>query len=268
MVKNDPLMAEPDRGLFRDRRRAESFGSVAELYDALRPSYPDDLIAWLGTNGRGSAADVGCGTGQVARLLVAAGWEVTGVEVDARMAAVARSHGIDVAVSRFEEWQPAERFDLIASGQAWHWIDPEEGYVHAAELLRPGGRLVLFWNSYRYDASTQDVIDGVLSRRAPGLLADSVPFGSTALDHVRLDAEMVRKSEQWFATPERRVFAHHRHQSVQEWLAEVRTHSPVAVLSDDIRAALLADLASSFAGIEGAGIHVSHESRVTSLVLR
>lgn len=258
------LVAEPNRQAFEDRRRAESFGSSAELYDAARPSYPDELIEWLGHNGRGNAVDVGCGTGQVARLLAASGWQVVGVEIDEQMAAVARSHGIDVDVSSFEQWQPGMRFDLIASGQAWHWIDPEVGYRHAAELLRPGGRLVIFWNSYRYDTPTQALFGTVLNRHAPDLLIDSVPCGTSSPDHAALDAETIRSSARWFEEPEFRAFIHGRLQTNDEWLAEMTTHSPMAMLDPDVRVALLADLRSSLADLNGGSLEVQYETRVTA----
>ncbi|MGB5759709.1 MAG: class I SAM-dependent methyltransferase [Acidimicrobiales bacterium] len=257
-------MAEPNRQVFEDRHRAESFGSSAELYDAARPSYPDELIEWLGDSGRGNAADVGCGTGQVALLLAASGWQVVGVEIDERMAGVARSHGIDVEVSSFEQWRPAMRFDLIASGQAWHWIDPEVGYRHAAELLRPGGRLAIFWNSYRYDSPTQALFGTILNRHAPDLLIDSVPFGTSSPDHAALDAETIRRSSQWFDHPEFRAFAHGRRQTNDEWLAEMTTHSPMAMLDPDVRVALLADLGTSLAELNGGSLDVEYETRVTT----
>lgn len=257
-------VAEPDREVFKDRGRAESFGSSAELYDAVRPSYPVELIEWIGESGLGMAADVGCGTGRVARLLADAGWRVIGVEVDERMAGVARSHGIDVDVSSFEQWQPEDRFDLIASGQAWHWIDPDVGYRRAAELLRPGGRLALFWNSYRYDTQTRGVFETILDRYAPELLPGSVPFGTTSPDLGALDAEMLRRSSPWFEEPEFRSFVHGRTQSIDEWLAEMRTHSPLAMLDPSVRDTLLDNLRSSLTERIGEHLHVEYETRITA----
>ena len=255
---------DEDRELFRDRRRAESFGSAAELYDATRPSYPNELIEWLSSTATGRAVDVGCGTGRVARLLAVAGWRVVGVEADERMAAVARSHGLDVVVSRFEDWRPEDHFDLVCAGQAWHWIDPQVGYEHAAEVLRPGGHLAVFWNTYHYSPATMAVFTAVLEERAPHLLIDSVPFGTAKPDHSDLDAEMVRSAERWFEEPEFRVFHHGRVQSVEDWLAESVTHSPVAMLDDDTRSAVLADLRVALTEHVGGQIDVRYETRVTS----
>lgn len=49
--------------LHLNRSRAESFGTVAELYDRARRSYPSELMDVLLVDGAGSALDAGCGTG-------------------------------------------------------------------------------------------------------------------------------------------------------------------------------------------------------------
>jgi SAM-dependent methyltransferase len=103
-----------------------------ELVDALMADRP------------GRVLDVGCGTGKAARLFAARGCDVVGVEPDVRMASVAREHGLDVEVATFEEWDARGRvFDLVISGQAWHWVDPTIGAAKAATVLRPDASLGL-----------------------------------------------------------------------------------------------------------------------------
>lgn len=252
--------------IFRDRQRAESFGDLAVRYDELRPSYPPELIEWLSDGAPGRAVDVGCGTGRVARLLMSAGWRVVGVEVDERMAAVARDHGVDVVVSTFEGWDSERNdFDLVCSGQAWHWVDPAVGYQKAAALLRPGGRLAVFWNSYHYDdAGVMDAFTRVFSRHAPELLVDSVPLGTAKPDHVRLDAEAVRRMGEAFGEPELRVFTHSRSQTVEQWLDEATTHSPIAMLGDEVRRRIFSELATELHEATGGQLEVEYRTRVTS----
>jgi SAM-dependent methyltransferase len=94
--------------------------------------------------------DVGCGTGIAARQFQAVGCRVLGVDPDARMADLARRFGVEAEVAKFEDWDPAGReFDAVIAGQAWHWVDPIAGAAKAAQVLRPGGRLAVFWNSFR-----------------------------------------------------------------------------------------------------------------------
>ncbi|MEU5269700.1 class I SAM-dependent methyltransferase [Streptomyces hygroscopicus] len=86
------------------------FNEVPELYDRVRPGYPDevfaDLVAVTGLD-EASVLEVGCGTGQAARSLAALGCSVTAVEPGADMAALARQRlasfrNVDVERSTFE----------------------------------------------------------------------------------------------------------------------------------------------------------------------
>ncbi len=133
------------------RHVAESFGSDAGRYDRARPDYPGALVERIlaASPGR-DVLDVGCGTGIAARQFLAAGCQVLGVDPDARMADLARQDGLAVEVAKFEDWDPAGRaFDVVIAGQAWHWVDPVAGPARAAQALRPGGRLALFWNAFQ-----------------------------------------------------------------------------------------------------------------------
>lgn len=130
------------------REIAESFGIDADRYDRVRPHYPVAVAEAVmeGLQGR-EVLDVGIGTGISALSFRELGAEVTGVEVDPRMAEFARRRNFTVDVARFEDWESGgRRFDAVISGQTWHWIDPRAGAAKAASLLRPSGRLALFWN--------------------------------------------------------------------------------------------------------------------------
>jgi SAM-dependent methyltransferase len=116
--------------------------------------------------------DVGCGTGIAARQFQAAGCRVLGVEPDARMADFARRTGVDSEVTTFEAWDPAGReFDAIVAGQAWHWVDPVAGAAKAAQALRPGGRLAVFWNVFQPPPEVTEAFSAVYEQTLPGSLA-------------------------------------------------------------------------------------------------
>ncbi|MFD5638023.1 methyltransferase domain-containing protein [Streptomyces sp. NPDC127077] len=127
------------------------FDEVPELYDRVRPGYPDELFADLttitGLDEGSSVLEVGCGTGQATRSLAALGYSVTAVEPGTGMAALARRRltalgDIDVGIemSTFEEWDDrGRRFDVLVAAASWHWVDPAIGWPRAYEVLRPGG---------------------------------------------------------------------------------------------------------------------------------
>jgi SAM-dependent methyltransferase len=144
-------MSDPDR---RDLGRV--FNEVPELYDRVRPTYPDklfaDLVAITGMNERSSVLEVGCGTGQATRPLAALGCSVTAVEPGAGMAALARQRlatfrNVQVETSTFEEWdERGRRFDVLVAASAWHWVDPSTGWRRAHDVLNPGGWMALLGN--------------------------------------------------------------------------------------------------------------------------
>ena len=153
---------------FTNRAQAGSFGEDPLQYDRSRPSYPDALVDELVALAPSDVVDVGCGTGIVARLLIARGCRVVGVEADPRMAVVARGHAVEVEVAPFEEWVAAGRtFDLLTSGQAWHWVRPDDGVAKAAEVLRAGGRFAVFWNHPNHRPDTMAAFLPIYERHAP-----------------------------------------------------------------------------------------------------
>ena len=130
------------------------FDEAAELYDAMRPGYPDELfddIAELtGLDAGSKVLEVGCGTGQATVSLAEKGYEVVCVDPGGSLVEVAwrklEGYPFEFIVSRFEDWVLSGSFDLVASGTAWHWVEPEVGYGRAAAALGHGGFITLFWN--------------------------------------------------------------------------------------------------------------------------
>lgn len=253
-------------GVYEQRDRAESFGRGAERYDRTRPTYPAAMVEWLSSAGAGRAVDVGCGTGQLARLLIESGWATTGVEADDRMAEVARSHGVTVEVATFEEWTgPTSAFDLVSSAQAWHWIDPKVGYAKAASHLVPGGRLAMIWNSYRHTDAVRALLHDVVGRHAPEVLEHSVQFGTAMVDHDAEDALVQRHIEGLFDDMTVQTFEHERRQSVDEWTEECLTHSPIALLDAEVRGRLLDDQRRALLDTVGPSFVVGYTARATSV---
>lgn len=128
------------------------FDQVADAYDELRPSYPEEVIdaacEAAGVGAGDCILEVGCGTGQLTAALVSRGLSVVAVEPGLNMIERARmrlgERAAEFVCGRFEDVALApERFDAVFSASAFHWIDPSVGWAKAAALLRPGGSLVL-----------------------------------------------------------------------------------------------------------------------------
>ena len=232
--------------MHQQRHRAESFGAIAAEYDAIRPSYPPALIDVLAAGRPDRVLDVGCGTGRAAVLLTARGLNVLGIEVDPEMAAVARGHGITVEVSDFEHWDDGgRRFDLVVSGQAWHWIEPVIGRDVLARVLRPGGRVALFWNSATLAPAQQAVLDAVYRSQAPGLLSSN----TGRRDGGPVDAAFAADAR--FTGVRTAGYRWQRAYTGAEWVRLVQTHSDHVVLDPTQRAELVVALARAIDGLGG-----------------
>ncbi|WP_236793711.1 bifunctional 2-polyprenyl-6-hydroxyphenol methylase/3-demethylubiquinol 3-O-methyltransferase UbiG [Amycolatopsis sp. GM8] len=238
----------------RQREVAESFGAEAERYDRTRPSYPEAMVAAIAAASPGpDVVDVGCGTGIAARQFQAAGCHVLGVEVDERMAELARHRGLDVEVTTFEAWDPAGRsFDAVIAGQAWHWVDPVAGAAKAAEALRPGGRIALFWNAFEPPPGLGEAFAAVYRR----ILPDS-PAGRVALPGVDAYSAFLTKAADGiaqtgaFGESERWRFDWERYYTRDEWLELAPTFGGASGFPKSTVDELLAGFAAAIDEIGG-----------------
>ncbi|MFG2461125.1 class I SAM-dependent methyltransferase [Streptomyces sp. NPDC048523] len=139
--------------------RAHSFNAAAAQYAANRPSYPPalfDAIEELAGHPLTGArvADVGAGTGIATALLHARGAQVVAVEPGDGMAEQFRRTHPGIPIIRGDGNDLpllTDSADLLTYAQSWHWTDPARAVPEARRVLRPGGALALWWNTYALD---------------------------------------------------------------------------------------------------------------------
>jgi ubiquinone/menaquinone biosynthesis C-methylase UbiE len=139
------------------RRYGTVFDEVADEYDRTRPMYSDALVdracevAGLGSGD--PVLEIGCGSGQLTRSLVARGLRVTAVEPGGNLIRLAGqnlavtgsgSGSVEFVNARFEDAAlPCGYFRAVFSASALHWVDPAVGWQKIAGALAPGGTLAL-----------------------------------------------------------------------------------------------------------------------------
>lgn len=235
--------------LHRDRVRAGSFGLAAEQYDRFRPTYPGTLIDDLAGLRPVRVLDVGCGTGKVAVALAERGLSVLGVELDQRMAEVARGHGVDVQVAAFEDWDAAGRtFDLITCGEAWHWIDPDRGVAKAAEVLELGGTIARFWTTAVVSDLAIEAFDPIY-RKYPEITQVWRPSESTPRFHAARPDPFAES--ELFSPIQMRAYQWERSLNTDEWVGLTATISDHQRLAPERLQALLQSLRVAIDGIGG-----------------
>lgn len=237
------------------RQVAESFGTDAERYDRTRPRYPDAMVERIVAASPGpDVLDVGCGTGIEARQFQAAGCKVLGVEPDTRMADFARRSGVEVEVATIEAWDAAGRaFDALVAGTAWHWVDPVAGAAKAAQVLRPGGRLAVFWHVFQLPPDVAEAFAAVYHRVVP----DS-PFNLQAARQA-LDAYQMLfakaaggiREAAGFSDPEQWRFDWEQSYTRDEWLDQLPTSGALTRLQPDKLADVLAGTGAAIDAMGG-----------------
>ena len=161
------------------------FDEIAADYDRHRPVYPDQLIdracQVAGIGSGDPVLEVGCGSGQLTRGLLARGLHVTALEPGPSLIALARQNlqgagEIEFVNARFEDAPlPREHFAAVFSASAFHWIDPEVSWRKTADVLVPGGTLALIQYCGLQEPHTkpdQDAVLAALGQIAPDAAAN------------------------------------------------------------------------------------------------
>lgn len=133
------------------------FAGRVEDYARYRPGYPVEVLKLLveecGLTANYIIADVGSGTGILARMFLEHGCRVYGIEPNEEMRLageqlLAGHEGFaSVAATAERTTLPNQSVDFITAGQAFHWFDTVAARIEFARILKPGGWVMLVWNT-------------------------------------------------------------------------------------------------------------------------
>ena len=132
------------------------FNEKATLYRSYRPDYPERCISFLQDELRLSEqttiADIGAGTGIFTKQLLRTGAVVTAVEPNEEMRAQAeqylKPYSCKILNGTAEHTGlPSQSVDLVTAAQAFHWFDVDAFQAECRRILKPGGTVLLIWNS-------------------------------------------------------------------------------------------------------------------------
>jgi len=227
---------------------ATVFGTDAAGYHAARIGYPAELYEAIAQRG-GTVAElleIGPGTGLATEALLErfSPWRYVAVEVDKGMAEHLRARisnpALQVVTGSFIDAPVGGRFDLAACAAAFHWLPPEPALARLRGLLRSGGILALWWNSYRQAGIGDPFAEAVIP-----LLADiELPPSEGPTGHYSLDVDLHRQAlgTAGFVGFEPLLFRRERTLTPVEVRRLYATYSYVRVLPPERRDALLDDI--------------------------
>lgn len=132
------------------------FSDRVENYSKYRPSYPEQLYAYLveeaGLSQGEPVADLGSGTGLLSQLFLENGHRVLAVEPNAEMRAAAErlfagnENFISIDGRAEATTLPDRSVDFAVAGQAFHWFEPAATKLELKRILKPGKQMGLVWN--------------------------------------------------------------------------------------------------------------------------
>jgi SAM-dependent methyltransferase len=234
------------------------FSSRVENYVRYRPGYPSDVLRLLteeaGFSPQAIVADIGSGTGISTKLFLDHGNTVYAVEPNDAMRAAAetllrgepRFHSVNGTAE--ETTLPAHGIDYIVAGQAFHWFDVEGTRREFLRILRPGGWVVLMWNTRKTDTTP-------FLRGYEKLLLD---FGTDyqEVNHANVSPEVLKRF--FGTTPRYRALPNEQIFDLAGLTGRLLSSSYVPGEDDPRHGPMLAALAQLFAAHEQGG-HVRFE---------
>ena len=211
----------------------------------LRPAL--DLLARVGAEAPARVVDLGCGTGNVTRLLAERwpGARVTGVDSSAEMLAAAAAGGGTVrwVEGDMGDWAPEQPVDLLFSNAALHWLDRHDTlFPRLAGMVAPGGWLAVQM-PHNHDAASHRVMAEAAEagpwREVLRPLTGRFPVGEPA-QYWRILAPLAASLDIW-ETEYLHVLDGDN--PVVQWTMGTALRPLLAVLSEDGRAGFLAEYA-------------------------
>jgi SAM-dependent methyltransferase len=124
------------------------FGKAASDYALHRQGFPPEFLLKIFKEGYITSGqfclDIGTGTGTLARGLALHKCNTTGLDISPEMVAKAKSldaqFGVQVQYKvGTAEGLPFEDkyFDVVLSGQCWHWFDTQKAFQEVKRVLKP-----------------------------------------------------------------------------------------------------------------------------------
>ena len=245
-----------------------SFDQASAEYAEVRPSYPGEIIEAMVSlsqiSSGGRILEVGVGTGQITLPLAKRGYAITGLELGPALAERARENlkpypKVQVVTTTFEGWEGLEKFDLLVSAQAFHWIQTEVGLAKALEHLNGSGAIALVWTLDESNTAFQEASTPTYQKYVPEQPGRPTPKEG----HQRYRSGLL--SHPGFEQISERAVRWNQHYTKEDYLKLHDTYSNQRALSESVRSSFKHELSNLIDQYVGA---VERHYRTVLLVAR
>lgn len=232
--------------------KIEPYKGIAGIYEEIRPSYPvkliQDIITKIDLKLDNKLLEIGAGTGKATMQFANKGYKVHAIELGEEMAAILKDKcanypNVTVDVISFEEWDcpKNEKYDMIYSAQAFHWLDKDLKYKRCHELLKDNGYLILFWYSPNDEKlpKTKEIhekIDRIVKKYSTDYFVDNGKPQRRENDGVYREDERKQEivSSGLFELIEKIEYAHETVNTAEQYLKTMKSVPVFASLFDSL----------------------------------
>jgi SAM-dependent methyltransferase len=231
-------------------RQRRTFEQTAYAYDRYRPSYPQgifsDIRVYADLAPDDSILEIGCGTGRATLPLAAWGNPLLAIEPAPAMAELAReklaSHpNVDIRTARFEDdGLDINAFGLVTCAQAYHWLDHGTRVERIASFLYAHGTTAIIAN---VQVTPDD--NRAFWVRVQDVYLEHAPGNEHKGDFRKPDDLPPHPFEGsgLFVDLEQRGHPWHWTLPTPDYIGLLKTHSPHAALTPDVRERLTEGIA-------------------------
>ena len=226
-----------------------TFDTVAKTYEKLRPGYPDALyeavFAHQPVNEGKNALEVGIGGGQATEPVLKTGCSVLAVEPGQNFCDLCREKfrmysGFHVLNGKFEDAEvEKEKYDLVYSASAFHWVPEEEGYQKVYDVLKKGGTFARFANHPYKDKSRPGMHEALQEVYAVYMPGSLVP-DEYSREQAKARAEIAAKYG--FTDIQYHLFHRTRDFTAAEYIQLLGTYSDHIAIEKETRGRFFAEI--------------------------
>jgi len=240
--------------MFRSQRLdGTEFERFADDYGSVRPGYPpegiEDVIRECGLAPASRVLEIGMGTGIATADLLRSGASFVGIEPGQNLLRIAKERlGPDARVeyfgSPFEDFKSEETFDAVVSATAFHWLKESDKFERVASLLKPGGKLAIFWNSFcrSGDAANAEVEDAY-RRLLPGTYGPEADVNGKVLAKADGKVREILDSRTFTLGFLRRYVRRHEY-GAERYVSLLRTYPKIIQAEEPVREEFLKEISS------------------------
>ncbi|MCU4413807.1 class I SAM-dependent methyltransferase [Acinetobacter sp. WU_MDCI_Axc73] len=147
----------------------QGFSQAAELYQEVRPDYPNEIVNWLKQelqlDQSSCVVDLGAGTGKFLPYLQQVTSEIIAVEpVQAMREQLSLAHPDVKTLDAYstEIPLPPQSVDAVLCAQSFHWFANIETLDEIYQLLKVEGHLGLIWNQRNIEVNWVKALADIL----------------------------------------------------------------------------------------------------------